>query len=131
MLALVLHTGMDVKFCILQPLEGAKVTFPSSLIQLFCRTLCACACVCDFSFSPVLPTVTVSCRCLSLSFLQECVSEAAGPVGEGEGGRALPGGDPGRGLGPEREAAAADGQRRRDAANRKGQTESPERGHVP
>lgn len=70
---------------------------------------------------------------LSVNLLpsQERVSEAPGPVREGEGGRAVPGGDPGRGLGPWREEAGAAGQQRRNPANRKGQTESPERSHVP
>lgn len=68
---------------------------------------------------------------LFLAPVQECIPEAPVPLREGKGGRVVPGGDPGGGFGSRGEEAGSSGQLQRDAANRKGQTEGPERGHVP
>lgn len=46
-------------------------------------------------FFPLPPSSLLTAAAASLCSLQERVPEAAGPVGEGEGGRALLGGDSG------------------------------------
>lgn len=60
-------------------------------------------------------------------FLQKCVPQAAVALRQGERRRLVPGGDSGRGLGAGGQESLSD----RPDPNGKGQTQSPERSHVP